>query len=81
MRFAGLRPLSVEDLLKMSSDWRSIYLSDHAGLVTEANLNYGEDPSEEELYTSEAYFTIRSSWRYSAKLLLRYLFNWSRPSV
>jgi lipopolysaccharide/colanic/teichoic acid biosynthesis glycosyltransferase len=81
MRFVGVRPRSVEEVQRLGPDWRMLHLSSQAGIVTEADLTYGATPSQEETYSAEAYFSVRANWAYNLRLLMRYLFNWSRPRV
>ena len=79
MRFVGIRPRTVEQVQRLDPDWRMLHLGSQAGIVTEADLTYGGTLSEEELYSAEAYFSVRTNWAYNLRLLLRYFFNWSRP--
>jgi hypothetical protein len=57
----------------MPADWRSVYLSSKAGLVTEALVVYGLNPSVEEAYSADAFYHAMESTWYDCRLLLRYV--------
>ena len=70
---AGVKPRSRHDVEGLSSDWRSQYLSSKAGLITEALVMFGRAPSEDELYTAEAYYSAVQSIGHDLKLMRLYL--------
>jgi len=65
----GVQPRSRERVLQLSSDWKSLYLRTKAGLITEASVMFGENLSEDELYTAEAYYSATESIRQDLRLL------------
>src|SRR5271163_1364248 len=69
----GVKPRSRQEVEKLSSDWRSLYLSSKGGLITEAFVMFGRKPNEDELYTAEAYYSAVQSVRHDLKLLRLYL--------
>jgi NDP-sugar pyrophosphorylase family protein len=73
MFLVGVRPRSRREVEKLSDDWRSIYLSSKGGLITEAFVMFGRAPSEDELYTAEAYYTATESVGHDLKLLHLYM--------
>lgn len=73
IRLVGLPPRSESDINRLSNDWRLLYLSSKAGLITEALVNYGLECNEDELYTSEAYYSVKSSLRHDFSLLFRFM--------
>ena len=73
MFLVGVKPRQPREVESLPSDWRSIYLSSKAGLITEAFVMFGRRPSEDELYTAEAYYTAVESLRHDIKLLRLYM--------
>jgi NDP-sugar pyrophosphorylase family protein len=69
----GVRPRSRQEVEGLSDDWRSTYLGSKGGLITEAFVMFGRAPSEDELYTAEAYYTATASIWHDIKLLRLYL--------
>ncbi len=69
----GVKPRSRQEVERLPSDWRSIYLSSKGGLITEAFVMFGRSPNEDELYTAEAYYTAVESTLHDLKLLRLYL--------
>jgi hypothetical protein len=57
----------------MPGDWKTIYLGSKAGLITEASVMFGKSPSEDELYTAEAYYSATESIGHDLKLLWLYM--------
>jgi NDP-sugar pyrophosphorylase family protein len=71
MSFVGVRPRSAEEVEKLSPEWRSLYLSCKAGLITEENV--GGSCSDDERYAAEAYYAAAGDWRYDLRLVCSYL--------
>ena len=68
----GVPPRSAQEIQKMPADWRGVYLSSKAGLVSESLVVYGAKPSLEEAYSADAFYLAMASMIYDCKLLLRY---------
>jgi lipopolysaccharide/colanic/teichoic acid biosynthesis glycosyltransferase len=64
----GVHPRSRAQLLALPSDWRSLYLKTKAGLITEAEVMFGSNPSEDELYTAEAFYSATESIGHDCRL-------------
>lgn len=75
LRFTGVEPRSEAELLGLGGDWRALCLRTKAGLVTEAAVLYGADANDDERYSAEAFYAVRSGWWYDLRLLARYLFR------
>jgi lipopolysaccharide/colanic/teichoic acid biosynthesis glycosyltransferase len=73
--FVGARPRSRADVEALPPDWKSLYLKTKAGLITEADVMFGRDASEDELYTSEVFYSATESFRHDVKLLARWLWQ------
>jgi NDP-sugar pyrophosphorylase family protein len=69
----GVKPRSPEEVQSLPSDWKALYLNSKAGLITEASVMFGKTPSEDELYTAEAYYGATQRFRHDLKLLRLYL--------
>jgi lipopolysaccharide/colanic/teichoic acid biosynthesis glycosyltransferase len=72
LRLVGVQPRSREEIKTLTSDWRALYLQSKAGVVTEAFVVYGLNPTEDELYSAEAFYTVTAGMRHDLKLLFRY---------
>ena len=71
--FVGVAPRSRDEVDALSRDWRSLYLRAKAGLVTEAELLYGRGATDDELYASEAFYSVAASPLHDVRLLGRYV--------
>jgi len=73
LRFVGVTPRTPEMINALPSDWKALYLRAKAGIVTEAFVIYGENPTEDELYSAEAFYSVSAGIRYDFMLLLKNL--------
>ncbi|MBW1869122.1 MAG: sugar transferase, partial [Deltaproteobacteria bacterium] len=73
LRIIGVSPRTEEDVKTLSQDWLALYLKTKAGLVSEAYINYGDTPTEDELYTAEAFYSVTAGIGHDLKLLFGYL--------
>ena len=73
LHFVGVQPRTPTETEALSQDWKAIYLQGKVGFITEADINYGNQPNEDELYTAEAYYTVTASIRHDLKLCSKYL--------
>ena len=74
LRFVGVPPRSKEQILGLSHDWQTLYLDSKPGMITETDIYYfGVIPSEDEVYSAEAFYTVNASAGYDLKLLWKYL--------
>lgn len=69
----GVKPRTRAEAEGLPFDWKSIYLKSKAGLITEAEVIFGDEASAEETYTAEAYYSATESFRHDMKLARRYL--------
>ena len=72
LRFTGVEPRSAAEIRGLDPDWKALYLTAKAGLVTEAAVQYGKAPTPDECYSAEAFYAVRSGWWYDLRLLARY---------
>jgi mannose-1-phosphate guanylyltransferase len=76
----GLPARTPEEIQALPADWREVYLSGRAGVVTEAAVRCAERPTPDELYAAEALHVRLGSGRrklaalvgYFARCLFRY---------
>ena len=73
LRFIGVDPRTKEEVNALSQDWRALYLGSKPGVVSEAYVNYGDAPTEDELYASEVFYSVTSGIGHDFKLLFGYL--------
>jgi lipopolysaccharide/colanic/teichoic acid biosynthesis glycosyltransferase len=82
LHFLGVRPRSRKEIAALDADWRDLYLKSKPGLVTEAFINYGDFPTEDELYTSEVFYVSTTGLVHDLKLFCAYIRKlFSRKSV
>jgi len=68
-----VKPRSRDEIKALGRDWKALYLSSKPGVITEAFINYGASPTEDELYTSEAFYSVSAGIGHDFKLLAAYL--------
>jgi lipopolysaccharide/colanic/teichoic acid biosynthesis glycosyltransferase/acetyltransferase-like isoleucine patch superfamily enzyme len=69
----GVQPRPRREIERLPQDWKSIYLKSKGGLITEALVMSGNAPSEDELYTTEVYYSAAGSFRHDLTVARRYL--------
>lgn len=81
--FVGVAPRTEEEIQALPRDWRSLYLKSKCGLISEALVYFGSNPSEDELRAAETFYAVSASWKYDLKLFIKYigkLFHlWPKP--
>lgn len=73
LHFTGVRPRTIEEVAKLPKDWQHLYLRSQLGLITLASVELPENASEEEVYTSEAYYVVHFGFLERLTLCLRWL--------
>ena len=73
MRFVGLGPKTRDEILNLGEDWKALYLGSKVGIITETFVRYGSEPTEEELYSAEAVYSVMGGPWYDFKLVAQYL--------
>jgi NDP-sugar pyrophosphorylase family protein len=73
LHFVGVRPRSRAEIESLSPDWQSLYLKAKAGIVTEAFVLYGNAPTEDELYSTEAFYSVAAGFNHDLRLLTNYM--------
>lgn len=73
IHLVGVEPRSPDEVAALPGDWRTLYLRARAGLVTEAFTLHGAGASADEVYASEAYYSVAAGPLHDASVLLRFL--------
>jgi len=73
LRFVGVKPRTRDEIKALARDWQALYLNSKPGIITEAFINYGAFPTEDELYTSEVFYSVSAGIGHDFKLLSGYL--------
>ena len=73
LHFVGVQPRSREEIEALDSDWQELYLKSKAGIITEAYINYGDHPTEDEIYTSEVFYATTTGLGHDFKLFMTYV--------
>jgi hypothetical protein len=68
-----VKPRTRDEIKALPKDWQALYLNAKSGVITEAFINYGAFPTEDELYTSEVFYSVSAGIGHDFKLLSGYL--------
>ena len=73
----GIRPLTHEQVRALPSDWRQIYLKGTVGIIRLAELDqlHAGKKSDDQTYSSEAYYVATASFKNNLKILWRALWR------
>jgi NDP-sugar pyrophosphorylase family protein len=73
LHFIGMYPRTEAEIEAMADDWRTLYLQSRAGLVTEAFVIHGSEATEDEVYSSEAYYSAVTGVGHDLALAVRFV--------
>lgn len=73
LRLVGIAPRSAAQLRQLGRDWQALLRSSKAGLITEALIVYGAAPTQDELYSAEAFYAVSAGPWHDTKLCFAYL--------
>jgi carbonic anhydrase/acetyltransferase-like protein (isoleucine patch superfamily) len=79
LNLVGVAARSPDEVLALPADWRILYLQARPGLITEAFALHGAYASPDQLYSSEAFYSVASGARHDTKIILRYLGRMFQP--
>ena len=83
--FVGVAPRTADEIRALPPDWRLLYLQSKIGLISEALVYFGVNPSEDELRVAETFYSVSASWKYDLKLLAKYfgqlVYLWPKPNM
>ena len=69
----GACPRTPAQVARMRADWRDLYLHSRGGLISEAFVVHGPSASDDEIYSSEAYYHAQSGFAHDLSLILRFI--------
>lgn len=72
LRFVGVTPRTIEEIKTLPRDWKSLYLKSKAGIISEALVNFGPEPTQDELYAAETFYAVSAGLKYDLKTLAKY---------
>jgi len=75
LAFVGVPPRSPEAIRHLPHDWQELYLAGKAGLVTEAVVVCGPDPTEDQLFAAETVSIAAAGRKTEVRLLVGYLYR------
>lgn len=80
LRFVGVPPREKSTISSLSHDWQTLYLGSKAGAITETDIQYfGVIPTDDDAYSSEAFYAVSAGPVYDLKLLWKYLLRVLNP--
>ena len=69
----GVTPRSQQQLHNLRPDWRTLCLRSKAGLITEAIAVYGSESDRDELYSAEAFYSVKAGPAHDLGILIKYV--------
>lgn len=73
MRLVGVAPRTAAEIAELNEDWKELYLRAKAGLISEAFVQYGDNPSDDELFSAEAFYSAMGGFMHDLKLFFGYV--------
>ena len=73
LHVVGTAPRTRPEAETLTRDWKELLLKSRTGIVNEAHLNFGPEPTEDELFSAEVVYSATASLRNDARLFFRYL--------
>lgn len=73
MRLVGVAPRTAAEIAELNEDWKELYLRAKAGLISEAFVQYGDNPSEDELFSAEVFYSAMGGFMHDLKLFFGYV--------
>ncbi|MCB1134644.1 MAG: sugar transferase [Chlamydiia bacterium] len=79
MHFVGVKPRPIEEVRKLPTDWRSLYLGSKAGWITPQAVELNSPhPSFDEIYVTDVYYAAHDRPRYDLHMLWKYFLGSDR---
>jgi len=75
LALVGVPPRTADEIKQLPHDWKALYLSTKAGIVTEASVRSADAVSDDDLYAADAFYAASTGWAYDLKLLALCLFG------
>ena len=69
----GLAGRTIDSISEMGNDWRELYLQGKLGVISEASVIYDNQPNDDELFTAEAFYSVKKSFRHDLRLFFIYV--------
>ncbi|MDM8536486.1 sugar transferase [Desulfobacterales bacterium HSG17] len=73
LHFVGVKPRTSEEINALPREWKLLYLKSKPGLISEALVNFGPEPDEDELFSAETFYSVSAGLKYDLKILVKYL--------
>ncbi len=71
--FVGVKIRTLEETKQLPVEWQNLYLKSKSGMITLSDILYGDNPTEDEEYASEAYYITRKNLFFDLKLICKWL--------
>ncbi len=73
LHIVGLAGRTIGSIEIMEDDWRELYLKGKIGVISEASVIYDNEPNCDELFTAEAFYSVKKSFKHDLKLFFTYI--------
>jgi NDP-sugar pyrophosphorylase family protein len=71
----GLAGRTVDSVEELTDDWRELDLQSKMGVISEASVIYANEPNADELFTAEAFYSVKKCFKHDLKLFFTYIFK------
>jgi len=75
LHVVGLAGRSIGSIEMMENDWRELYLNGKIGVISEASVIYDNELNDDELFTAEAFYSVKKCFKHDLKLFLAYIYK------
>lgn len=75
IHFVGVAPRTPQDVAKMPSDWRKLYMSSKVGIITVHDLEEHESTNADRCYASESLYASHKGFGHDLQLMFKWLFK------
>ena len=73
LHVVGLAGRTIGSIEILEDDWRELYLKGKIGVISEASVIYDNAPNADELFTAEAFYSVKKCFKHDLKLFLAYI--------
>lgn len=73
MHFVGVMPRKPTEVEKLPPDWKKLYISSKAGIITLSELENEEEANADKCYACEVFYAAQKSIWYDLQLICRWL--------
>ena len=73
LHVVGLAGRTIASIEMLENDWRELYLKGKMGVISETSVIYDNEPNADELFTAEAFYSVKKCFKHDLKLFMTYI--------